>query len=85
MINDLSLFISSVKNKLGSVKPTSIKKLDIASDSFNVTFSASMVLLVLLWILNPDVFLVASSMLLSSFENQVEGVATISVDELFNV
>ena len=63
----------------------SIKKLDIASGSLDVKFSASMVLLVLLWILSPDVFLVASSMLLSSFENKVEGVATISVDGYFNV
>ena len=77
--------MSSVKNKLGSVKPTSIKKLDIASVSLNVKFSAAMVLLVLLWILNPDVLLVASSMLLSSVENEVEGVTTISVDGLFNV
>ena len=81
----MSLFISSVKNKLGSVKPTSIKKLDIASVSLNVKFSAAMVLLVLLWILNPDVLLVASSMLLSSVENEVEGVTRISVDGLFNV
>ena len=50
LINDLSFFMSSVKNKLGSVKPTSIKKLDIASVSLSVKFSASMVLLVLLWI-----------------------------------